>query len=118
MEFLIIARDHTHDEALVRRMAVRERHLAAARRTVESGNMLIGGAILDEDGRMVGSMTVVSFPDRDDFDEWLKNVPYMKNNVWERVEAYPYHVAVIEGSENGAEERADRRHDQITKKEM
>ncbi|MCA1716723.1 MAG: YciI family protein [Actinobacteria bacterium] len=95
MQFLVIAHDHTDDEALVRRLVVRERHLAAARRTIESGNMLIGGAILDDEGRMVGSMTVVSFPDRATFDEWLRNVPYMKNNVWERVEVYPYHVAVM-----------------------
>ncbi len=92
--FLVVAHDHTDDEALVRRLVVRERHLAAARRAVESGNMLIGGAILDEEGRMVGSMSVVSFPDRAVFDEWLQGMPYMKNNIWERVEVYPYHVSV------------------------
>ena len=116
MEFLVIAHDRTDDEALARRMVVRERHLAAARRTIESGNMLIGGAILDEEGRMVGSMTVVSFPDRTAFDHWLENVPYNKNGVWEKVEVYPYHVAVMTDSGNGVEER-DRHHDQITKKE-
>lgn len=104
MNFLVIARDHTDDEALVRRLVVRERHLAAARHTIESGNMLIGGAILDEEGRMVGSMTVVSFPDRDAFDEWLRNVPYMKNNIWEKVEVYPYHVAVAAWPDLHAEE--------------
>ena len=97
MQFLVIAHDHTDNEALVRRLVVRERHLAAARRTVESGNMLIGGAILDEDGRMVGSMSVVSFPDRAALDEWLKGMPYVKNGVWEKVEVYPYHVAVSAG---------------------
>ena len=106
MRFLVIAHDHTDDEALVRRMVVRERHLAAARRTIESGNMLIGGAILDEAGRMVGSMTVVSFPDRAAFDEWLRNVPYMKNGIWERVEVYPYHVAVAAWPDPGAEGHA------------
>ncbi len=107
MQFLVIAHDYNDDEALVRRLVVRERHLAAARRTVESGNMLIGGALLDEGGRMVGSMTVVSFPDRDAFDEWLREVPYMKNNIWERVEVYPYHVAVTARSDARAEEPAD-----------
>ena len=94
MNFLIIARERTDNEALVRRLVVRERHLAAARHSVESGNMLIGGAILDDEGRTVGSMSVVSFPDRDAFDEWLQNVPYMKNNIWKEVEVYPYHVAI------------------------
>ena len=97
MQFLVLAHDHADDGALARRMVVRERHLAAARRTIKSGNMLIGGAILDEEGRMVGSMTVVSFADRAAFDEWLRNVPYMKNGIWEKVEVYPYHVAVMAG---------------------
>jgi uncharacterized protein YciI len=105
MQFLVIARDHTDDEALVRRLVVRERHLAAARRTVESGNMLIGGAILDDERRMVGFMTVVSFPDQAAFDEWLQNVPYMKNDVWEKIEVYPYHAAVTAGPDLSTAER-------------
>ena len=52
---------------------------------------------------MVSSMTVVSFPDRDTFDEWLQNVPYMKNNIWKAVEVYPYHVAVAAWSDPRAE---------------
>lgn len=74
MKFLVIAHDHTDNDALVRRLVVRERHLAAARRAGASGNMLIGGTILDE---------------------WLQSVPYMKNKVWERIEVYPYQVAVM-----------------------
>ena len=106
MEFLVIAHDHTDDAALTRRMVVRERHSAASRRDIESGNMLIGGPILDGEGRMVGSMTVVSFPSRSAFDHWLKNVPYNKNGVWERVEVYPYHVAVTACADPG--KRAER----------
>jgi len=107
MEFLVIANDHTDDAALARRMVVRERHLAAARSTIESGNMLIGGAILDEEGRMVGSMTVVSFPSRAAFDRWLKTVPYNKNGVWERVEVYPFHVAVTAWADPGKKEQSE-----------
>lgn len=115
MEFLVIAHDHTDHEALARRMVVRERHLTAARRAVASGNMLIGGATLDEEGRMVGSMAVVSFSDQGAFDEWLENVPYNKNGIWEKVEVYPCRVAVMPGAASGVEERADVRHDRITK---
>lgn len=93
--FLVVAHDRTDDEALVRRLVVRERHLAAARRMVASGNMLIAGALLDDEGRMTGSMAVVSFPDKAAFEEWLENVTYNKNDVWEKVEVYPYHVAVM-----------------------
>ena len=64
MEFLVIAHDRTDDEALAQRMVVRERRLAAARRTIRSGNALFEGATRGEEGRMVGPMTVVSFPAR------------------------------------------------------
>lgn len=107
MEFLVIAHDHIDDAALARRMVVRERHLASARRSIESGNMLIGGAILDEEGRMVGSMTVVSFPDRAAFERWLRTVPYNKNGVWEKVEVYPYHVAVAAWTDPGDREQSE-----------
>lgn len=70
MEFLVIAHDRTDDEALARRMVVRERRLAAARRTIRSGNVLFGGTTLGEEGHMVGSTAVLSFPDRIAFHKW------------------------------------------------
>ena len=97
MEFLVIAFDKVGDQALARRLAVREEHLRAARQTVEAGKMLIGGAITDDAGRMVGSMTVVSFPDRSGFDNWLQGVPYMREGIWDRVEVHPYQTAVLRG---------------------
>ena len=98
MQFLVIAYDRLDDQALARRLAVREEHLEAARRALEAGTMLIGGAILDDGGRMIGSMTVVSFSDRDLFDTWLAGVPYMVHGVWDRVEVLPYQTAVLQGS--------------------
>ncbi len=97
MEFLVIAFDKVGEQALARRLAVREDHLRAARRTVEAGTMLIGGAITDDTGRMIGSMTVVSFPDRCGFDSWLQGVPYMREGIWDRVEVHPYQIAVLQG---------------------
>jgi hypothetical protein len=64
MEFLVISHDRTDDEALARRMAVRERCRAAARRTERCGNVLSVGATLGEEGHMVGSTAVLSFPGR------------------------------------------------------
>ncbi len=97
MQFLVIAYDKNDDQAVQRRQAVREKHLDAARRSIEAGTMLIGGAILNEAGEMVGSMTVVSFPDRAEFDAWLQSVPYMRHGIWDRVEVRPYHTAVLAG---------------------
>lgn len=95
MQYLVIAHDSTEPDAEARRLAVRPDHLAAAHQTIASGNMLIGGAILDESQRMVGSMTVVDFPTQQAFDDWLRNVPYMKAGIWKQVEVRPFHLAVI-----------------------
>ena len=93
MEFLVIASDNAAAGAL--RQKVRPYHIAAANQTVADGNMLIGGAILDADGAMVGSMTVVSFPTRLAFDAWLRSAPYMRAGVWDKVTVHPYQTAVI-----------------------
>ena len=71
MQFVIIARDGTDPEAPTRRQAVRPAHLEGIRRFVERGNILIGGAILDEVGNMVGSVLVADFPTREELDAWL-----------------------------------------------
>jgi uncharacterized protein YciI len=97
MEFLVIAHDKTDADALARRMAIRDEHLEAARETIRSGAMLIGGAILDDAGRMVGSMTVLSMPDRAALDAWFRQVPYVRHGIWDRVEIHPFHVAVMQG---------------------
>ena len=64
MQFLIIAYDGTDEGALKRRMAAREAHLVGARAMKANGSMIVGGAILDDQGRMVGSSCIVEFPDR------------------------------------------------------
>ena len=53
MQFLIVAHDGTDDEALDRRMAVREAHLEGARKRAASGMTILGGAMLDDDGNGV-----------------------------------------------------------------
>ena len=98
MQFLVIARDSQNEGAAERRAKVRPVHLEAAARTVAAGQMLIGGAILEGE-QMVGSMTVVSFDSQDEFDAWLRDVPYMKNNVWQDVQVFPFQVAAVGNAE-------------------
>ena len=94
MQFVIIARDGTDPEAQTRRQAVRPAHLEGIRRYVEQGNILIGGAILDEVGNMVGSVLVADFPTREELDAWLTGDPYVTGGVWKEVEVQPYRAAV------------------------
>jgi uncharacterized protein YciI len=94
MQFVIIARDGTDPEAPTRRQAVRPAHLEGIRPLVERGNILVGGAILDEVGTMVGSVIMADFPTREELDAWLAVDPYVTEGVWQEVEVQPYRAAV------------------------
>jgi uncharacterized protein len=75
MQFVIIARDGTDPEARTRRQAIRPAHLEGIRWFVERGNILIGGAILDEVGNMVGSVLVADFSTREELDALAHSGP-------------------------------------------
>ena len=94
MQFLVTAYDGTDPDAPARRQAVREAHLAGARQLTEQGRFLIGGAILDDDGRMIGSCVIADFPDRAALDEWLDNDPYVTGDVWRKIDVRPFRAAV------------------------
>jgi uncharacterized protein YciI len=94
MQFVIMARDGTDPEAPARRQAVRPAHLEGLRPFVERGNILVGGAILDEVGTMVGSVIMADFSTRQELDAWLTEDPYVTDGVWRDVEVQPYRAAV------------------------
>ena len=87
MQFIVIGRDGTDENALDRRMAAREAHLETAKVMHETGRWLYAAAILDDAGKMTGSMIVCDFESREALqEEWLDNEPYVKGKVWESVE--------------------------------
>ena len=93
MQFVVIARDGTDDEAPARRRAVRPTHLEAIQPFVDAGNVLVGGAILSENGEMVGSM-LLEFVDRAALDAWIERDPYVTGDVWREIEVRPFRAAV------------------------
>jgi len=94
MQFVVTAFDGTDEGALERRLAAREAHLKLAERLTREGRILIGGAILDDAGRMIGSTLIVDFPSRAELDAWLKIDPYTTGGVWKTVDVRPFRVAV------------------------
>ena len=94
-QFLIIAQDGKDDEALNRRKEVRPLHLAGARQLKEKGNFVIGGAMLDADGDMRGSIMIVQFETPDDFQKWYDNEPYITGGVWKTIEVKSFRVANV-----------------------
>jgi hypothetical protein len=93
MQFLLLAYDGNDPEALQRRLNVREEHLKKISRLKMAGEYLFGGAILDDNDKMIGSMIVYEFPDRQSLDERLKDEPYITGDVWEKIEIQPFRHA-------------------------
>jgi uncharacterized protein YciI len=96
MQFLLIAYDGTDAEALDRRIKSRPEHLEKIAIIKKAGEFLFGGAILDDSGKMIGSMILYEVPDRATLDEMLKDEPYICNKVWEKIEIRPFRLAKIE----------------------
>lgn len=94
-QYLVHAYDATDANALDRRMAVRSQHLAGARELKDRGNFLIGGAILDDDARMIGSVMILQFESDESLAQWQSTEPYILNAVWERYEIRPFRVAEV-----------------------
>jgi uncharacterized protein len=95
MQFILIAYDGTDKDALQRRLNVREEHLSKIAVLKKIGECLFGGAILDENGKMIGSTIVYEFPDRQSLDDKLKDEPYITTGVWEKIEIRPFRLAKI-----------------------
>lgn len=96
MQFLLIAYDGKDPEALERRLKVRENHLGNVRKLKKEKEFLVGGAILDEAGKMIGSMIVYDFPDRESLDDMLRDEPYITGGVWKEIKIQPFRLAGIE----------------------
>jgi len=94
MQFVITAYDGKDSEALARRMSARPMHMEYIKKGIEAGTHLYGGALLDDEGKMIGSVVVVEFPSIEALkDELNKNEPYVTGNVWQEIDIKPYKVA-------------------------
>lgn len=90
MIFLVLGYDGADPDAPARRAAARPAHLATVKRLKAAGHFLDGGAMLDEAGRMVGSMLVMDFPSRAELDAWIAADAYTVGRVWQEVTVQPF----------------------------
>ena len=80
-------------------MEVRPRHLQNLSQL--KGKILCAGGILDEEGKMKGSVMVIDFATRELLEEYLKSEPYIQANVWADVKAEPMNVVILNGEKVG-----------------
>ena len=96
MQFIVRGLDGKDENALERRMAARENHLAMAKKMYKNKNWLYAAAILSEDGKMTGSVIVCDFESKSQLQsQWLDHEPYILGKVWETVEITRAQVAPL-----------------------
>ena len=93
MQFIITA--HDGENMLEKRMAVRPRHLEGMAKLGE--HIALAGGLLDDKGKMKGSVLVLDFEDRAALDDYLKNEPYVIEHVWEKIEIETVNVVIVNG---------------------
>ena len=77
---------------LEKRLEVRPRHLEGMERIRQ--HVVCAGGLLDDEGKMKGSMLVIEFESCQELDEYLANEPYVLEHVWEKIEVEPINVVI------------------------
>lgn len=95
-QYLVTGYDYTDEGALNRRMGVRPHHLDGAVALKASGNYILGGAILNDDGKMIGSVMVLQFETEEQLEAWKMSEPYITQKIWESVDVKPFKVANVQ----------------------
>ena len=97
MQFVITAHDGRN--MLEKRLAVRSRHLENMEQI--EGKVICAGGILDEEGKMAGSVLILDFASKEQLDAYLAHEPYILENVWEKVQVEPMNVVIVDGKKVG-----------------
>ena len=94
-QYLIAAWDGNDEKALDRRMKARPAHFERAAQLKANGNLVLGGAMLNNEGKMIGSTMVVQFETEKELQQWLDSEPYVVGEVWQKIETHPFKVANV-----------------------
>ncbi|MVN92341.1 YciI family protein [Mucilaginibacter aquatilis] len=94
-QYVVTAYDFTDNNALNRRMEARPAHLEGVKLLKHHNNFVAGGAILNDQDQMIGSVMIVQFETETLMQQWLKNDPYVTGQVWEKVDIKPFRQAIV-----------------------
>ena len=97
MQFIVTAHDGAN--MLEKRMEVRPRHLEGMAKL--GTHVVCGGGLLDEVGKLKGSVLILNFETREELDQYLKNEPYVLEHVWETIDVETINVVMINGEKVG-----------------
>ena len=89
---MVVALDGKDEKAMERRMANREAHLERAGKFLKDGTIVTGGALLDDDGRMIGTGLIAEAENQEALEAWMAEDPYKTGGVWQDITIYPYRI--------------------------
>ena len=90
MQFMIKALDG--EGKLAKRLEVRPRHLEGMEKL--RSHIICAGGLLDDKGKIKGSVLILDFPSRTDLDAYLASEPYVAERVWEKIEIESMNVVI------------------------
>ena len=90
MQFIIKAYDG--EGMLDKRMEVRPRHLEGIERIRE--HVICAGGLLDDEGKMKGSVLIMEYENRGQLNEYLAGEPYVQEHVWQKIEVERLNVVI------------------------
>ena len=76
-------------------VALLNKDLAGAKALKANGNFIVGGAMLDDNEKMIGSVMILQFENDEKMQEWYDNEPYITQGVWKSIEIKPFRVANV-----------------------
>ncbi len=91
-KYVIYAKDHTDEGALDRRLAIRSSHFEGIKTLKANGNLIEGGAMVNDDDKMMGSVMLVQFESKADLQAYLDQEPYIVGKVWDVIEIHKFGV--------------------------
>lgn len=63
--------------------------------------MVFAGGRLNDDGKPVGSVMVMDFDTKAEFDEYMKSEPYIEEKVWDKVDVEAFNTVILGGEKVG-----------------
>lgn len=83
-DYVLVCRDAPG--MLKQRMTSRPEHMAGLKVEKAAGRIIDGGAMLDAEGNMAGSIVLCRFDSRADLDAYLEREVYARQGIWGEVE--------------------------------
>ncbi len=97
MQFMVTAYDGTDPGAVARRREARPAHLERIKPFVDDGSLVFAGALLNEEGRPIGSVFAVEFESLQALRDWITADPYTPSGVWKKTDIAPIRIGVRNG---------------------